>query len=119
MNSKCAHTSHWGRSGAGCVCEAFWLCVYLGICYRVRGHPALPRIFGFFVITASSCAGSESLSAASTRVGSGSLTLAQGLPWVSPVRHTGALCCHELRDTAQPAQPHTALLILGQLACLQ
>ena len=66
MNSKCPHTSHWGRSGAGCVCGAFWLCVYLGMCYRVQGHPASPRIFGFFVITASSCAGSESFSATST-----------------------------------------------------
>lgn len=27
------------------------------------------------------------------------------LPWVSPILHTGALCCHELGDTAQPARP--------------
>ena len=42
MNSKCPHTSHWGRSGAGWVSGAFWLCVYLGTCYRVWGHRAPP-----------------------------------------------------------------------------
>ena len=101
MSAYIALGQEWGGVG---IWGFLALCVS-GHMLPCMGAPRAPRIFGFFVITASSCAGSESFSATSTPVGTGSLTHAQGLPWVSPVRHTGALCCHELGDTAQPARP--------------
>lgn len=92
------------------------LCVS-GCMLLCTGAPCTPRIFGLLVITASSCAGSESFSAASTHVGSGSLTPVPGLPWASPVRRTGALCCRELGDTAQPARPQPSSSWGGSPAC--